>query len=105
MRFLAGERPQTRNTSKRADNIVRAVLTADIIVRIVPLMKREAFLSALRAYCKASGLAFGWDKKHGKGSHGKVFVGDRATTVKYGEITPGMKKIMLKQLGLPPDAF
>lgn len=68
-------------------------------------MTRDAFLRALRAYAKANGLTYEWDASHGKGGHGRVKVGGRATTVKSGEISNVVKQALLKQLGLPKDAF
>ena len=50
-----------------------------------------------------NGLAFSWDPRAGKGGHGKLGVGQRFTIVKSGEITPTMKQVLLKQLGLPKD--
>ena len=46
-----------------------------------------------------------WDPKHGKGSHGRLLVGDRFTTVPSGELKPPMVQVMLNQLGLPKDAL
>lgn len=68
-------------------------------------MTRDAFLRSLRVYCRSNGLVLGWNPAKGKGGHGEVSVGDRFTTVKAGEINPVMKQVMLKQLGLPKDAF
>lgn len=68
-------------------------------------MKRDAFLSELRRYCKASGRAYRWEARHGKGSHGRAYVDAAFTTVKDGEIGKVMKEVMLKQLGLEKDAF
>lgn len=68
-------------------------------------MSRTAFLRDLNAYCKKQGLAYRWDAAHGKGGHGRVYVGTQFTTVKSGEISNVLKGAMLKQLGLPKDAF
>jgi mRNA interferase HicA len=43
-----------------------------------------------------------FDRGHGKGSHGRLYFGDRFTTLKGsqgGEIGPGLLKAMLDQLG------
>ena len=66
-------------------------------------VKRDVFLRDLRRYCKAQGLSFAFDARHGKGGHGRVTVGDRFTTVQT-ELTPGRVESILKQLGLPKDA-
>lgn len=68
-------------------------------------MNRDTFLRALKAHCVKAGLAYRYQKRHGRGSHGRVHVGERFTTVKSGEIGNVMKQVMLKQLGLPKDAF
>jgi len=43
-----------------------------------------------------------FDRSHGKGSHGRLYYGDRFTTLKdrKKEIGPGLLKAMLDQLGL-----
>jgi hypothetical protein len=69
------------------------------------MMKREAFLRALKAYAKAENIAFSWDPVRGKGGHGTVTVGSAFTTVPSGEIKTGLKFAILKQLGLPRDAL
>jgi mRNA interferase HicA len=68
-------------------------------------VKREQLLSRLRRYCRKSGLAFESSAKRGKGSHITVRVGDRTTTVKAGELSPGYVGLLLRQLDLPPDAL
>jgi hypothetical protein len=68
-------------------------------------MKRERFLSSLRRWCRRNGRELRVDRTGGKGSHVKVFVDGRQTVVKDGEIGPILKEIMLKQLGIPKDAF
>jgi hypothetical protein len=46
-----------------------------------------------------------FDRGHGKGSHGRLYYGDRFTTLKdrKKEIGPGLLKAMLDQLGLTRD--
>jgi hypothetical protein len=68
------------------------------------IMRRDAFLRTLRSYAKANKLAWSWDPARGKGGHGTVTVGEAFTTVPSGEIKPGLKFAILKQLGLPRDA-
>jgi hypothetical protein len=63
-------------------------------------VKREAFLRVLRHEAIASGLEFRVDKSAGKGSHYRVYVGRRFSTVQSGELTPVMMKVIRKQLGL-----
>jgi len=46
-----------------------------------------------------------FDHSHGKGSHGRLYYGDRFTTLKdrRKEIGPGLLNAMLDQLGLTKD--
>jgi len=46
-----------------------------------------------------------FDRGHGKGSHGRLYYGDRFPTLKdrKKEIGPGLLKAMLDQLGLTRD--
>ena len=48
------------------------------------------------------GVTVSFDAGHGKGSHGRLYYGDRFTTLKdrRKEIGPGLLKAMLDQLGL-----
>jgi mRNA interferase HicA len=46
-----------------------------------------------------------FDRSHGKGGHGRLYYGDRFTTLKdrRKEIGPGLLNAMLDQLGLTKD--
>jgi mRNA interferase HicA len=46
-----------------------------------------------------------FDRGHGRGSHGRLYFGDRFTTLKdrKKEIGPGLLNAMLNQLGLTRD--
>jgi hypothetical protein len=63
-------------------------------------MKREAFLRLLRQEAKERGLEFRIVEAHGKGSHYRVYVGSRFSTVQSGELSPLMMRTIRKQLGL-----
>jgi restriction endonuclease S subunit len=63
-------------------------------------MKQEALIRELKKLAKASGKDFSVNKARGKGSHWKVYVGDRQTIIKGGELSPGYCRIVKKQLGL-----
>ena len=63
-------------------------------------METKEFLRRLRAYAKRHGLDFEFDASHGKGSHGRIMMGNRFTTVKQGEFGPGLLAKMLKDLGI-----
>jgi mRNA interferase HicA len=49
-----------------------------------------------------AGVLVSFDSGHGKGSHGRLYYGERFTTLKdrRKEIGPGLLKAMLDQLGL-----
>lgn len=69
-------------------------------------MNRDQFLRALRAYCRQNNLeAPRFVPSHGKGGHGRVYVGAMFTTIVSGEIKKPTHRGMLGQLGLPKDAF
>jgi hypothetical protein len=68
-------------------------------------VKREQLFSGLRRWCRKNGRPFRVDTVAGKGSHAKVYVGDRATIVKSGELSPVYVGVVLKQLGVPKDAI
>ncbi len=66
---------------------------------------REQFLQRLRRYCRENDFEFEILPKRGKGSHYLVRVNDKTTTVQSGDLPPHRAKGLLKQLGLPGDAF
>jgi len=69
-------------------------------------MNRDQFIRALRSYSKANGLGqVRLDLSKGRGGHGRVWVGDRFTTIPSGELKKGTKEGILKQLGLPKEAL
>jgi hypothetical protein len=68
-------------------------------------MNRAALLRSLKAYARANGLAYRWDARKGKGSHGRVYVGVQFSTVPSGEIRTGTLAAILKQLGIPRDGL
>jgi hypothetical protein len=45
------------------------------------------------------------DYTMGKGSHARITVDDRTTTIKSGELSPAYIALLLKQLGIPRDAL
>ena len=53
----------------------------------------------------ARGLRFELIERIGKGSHARLYVGDRFTTLKdrRKEIGPGLLRAMLRQLEIDPD--
>jgi len=61
-------------------------------------MKREALIRELRKLARRQGKEFRVDRGHGKGSHYRVYFGDRFTTVKSGELRPGYVALIKEQL-------
>ncbi len=69
---------------------------------ILYLMIADDFIKAIRKLGKAEGVEVRLERRHGKGSHGTLYYGDKKTTVKdrKKEVGPGLLNAMLKQLGL-----
>jgi mRNA interferase HicA len=63
------------------------------------------FVRRARRYARKKGLAFSFDPSRGKGSHGKLIVGSRATIVQHGEIAFRTLVSMLKQLNIERGEF
>jgi len=61
-------------------------------------MTRDQLIRALRRYASRNGLTFKVETKRGKGSHYRVRVGERVTTIQK-ELNPGRIERILKQLG------
>ena len=65
-------------------------------------MTGSEFEKRVRGVGRRLGVPISFDREHGKGSHGRLYFGDRFTTLKdrKKEIGPGLLKAMLDQLGL-----
>ena|SRR5579863_6758461 len=71
-----------------------------------PRVNRNQFLRLTRQWCRRNHWpAPRVEKGRGKGSHVTVWIGSRFTTVKQDGIEKHLKEALLKQLGLPKDAF
>ena len=59
----------------------------------------------LRTLGRRRGMTVFFDPAHGKGSHGRLYFGEKFTTLKdrRKELGPGLLKSMLDQLGLRRD--
>ena len=66
-------------------------------------VRRAELLKRLKAYAKRNGLAYSFDPVRGKGSHGRVTVGNRFTTVKMGEFGPGLFSKVLSDLDIDKE--
>jgi hypothetical protein len=63
-------------------------------------MKREALIRELRAIARKQGRIFEVFTDRGKGSHYRVRLGDRITTIQSGELSELRVKTIKRQLGL-----
>ena len=65
-------------------------------------MKASEFKRKVSKLAKARGVAFHWDPKHGKGSHGTLTFGDNLTTLKdlKKELGIGLLDSMCADLGI-----
>lgn len=65
-------------------------------------MTGNEFERIIKKIGRRRGVPVSFDRSHGKGSHGRLYFGNRFTTLKdrTKEIGPGLLKAMLDQLGL-----
>ena len=65
-------------------------------------IKTKEFIRKLRKYGRKNGFEVIYDEGHGKGSHGRVYLGGRFTTVKGADktIREGLLRKMCKDLGI-----
>jgi hypothetical protein len=66
-------------------------------------VKRAKLIKQIRRWAKDNNVSFEVDEIKGKGSHVRVFVGERSTIIKHGELSPAYVDLVLKQLGIPKD--
>jgi mRNA interferase HicA len=70
-------------------------------------MTGHEFERKIRKLGRLRGIPVSFDVGRGKGSHGRLYYGERFTTLKdrKKEIGPGLLKAMLEQLGLGKDSL
>ena len=68
-------------------------------------MNGREFLRRARRYARKTGQEFRFDPAHGKGSHGRVYVGPRFATVQRSEMSPSVLAAVLRQLGINRREF
>ena len=68
-------------------------------------MNRREFIQRARRYARRNGLEFYFNPAKGKGSHGKVYLGDRVTTLPHGEIGIGLLASMMRDLNINRREF
>ena len=67
-------------------------------------VKGSEFIRRVKQAGRTHSVAVRFVAHQGKGSHGRLYYGDRFTTIKdrKKEIGPGLQRAMLAQLGLKP---
>ncbi|MDE2899323.1 MAG: hypothetical protein OXO54_13485 [Chloroflexota bacterium] len=68
-------------------------------------MTSREFIRRARRYARNTRQDFRFDPARGKGSHGRLHVGSRFTTVKQGELSRGLLAAMLRQLNIDREDF
>lgn len=68
-------------------------------------MTDREFIRRARNYARRTGQGFRFDPKHGKGSHGRIYVGRRFATMPRGELKKGVLAAMLRQLDIDGGEF
>ena len=58
-----------------------------------------------KRYAATNGLDFRFEQARGKGSHGQLYVGRRRTMVKRTELSQGLLRNMLRDLGIKKEDF
>ena len=68
-------------------------------------MKGTEFIRRARRYARKTEQPYRFEAGHGKGSHGRLYIGAAFTTVKRSEIAPALFAEMLKQLNIRKEDF
>jgi len=71
----------------------------------IKVMDGPEFVRRAKRYAKKTRQDFRFEKGHGKGSHGRLYIGDRFTTIQRGELKPGTFRGMLTQLEISKEDF
>ena len=68
-------------------------------------MNGTEFIKRAKRYAKRSGQRYLFEPTPGRGSHGRLWIGHRFTTVQRSELKKGVYFAMLKQLAIPKEDF
>ncbi len=68
-------------------------------------MRGTEFVRRVRRYARNAGLEFRFERSAGKGSHGRLRLGGKTTSVKGSEIGKGLLAAMLKELEIRKEEF
>jgi mRNA interferase HicA len=77
-------------------------LTDRTLVLDIGKVKGSEFLRKVKKLAERRGLSYRWVPDHGRGSHGRLYLGDRFTTIKdrKKEISPSLLGDMCRQLDI-----
>ena len=68
-------------------------------------MNGREFMRRAKRYAARNGLDFRFERGEGKGSHGQLYVGRGRTMVKRTELSKGLLRNMLRDLGINKEDF
>lgn len=68
-------------------------------------MNGREFMRRAEQYAARNGLDFRFERAEGKGSHGQLYLGRRRTMVKRTELSKGLLRNMLRDLGIDKEDF
>ena len=68
-------------------------------------MNAAEFIRRARRYARSNNLEYRFEAARGKGSHGRLWIARRFTTVRHGELGPGTFRNMLRQLEIAEEDF
>ena len=68
-------------------------------------MTSREFIRRARRYARRTSQDFHFDPAQGKGSHGRIYLGFRFTTLKKGDLSRGLVAAMLRQLEIDRKDF
>ena len=71
----------------------------------LPPMNGAEFVRRAKRYARKSGLSCHFNPSLGKGSHGRLHLGGRITTVPRKELGKGLLAAMLKDLEIDKEEF
>ena len=69
------------------------------------VMTGAEFMLRAKRYARRTGQKYRLEPNRGKGSHQRLWIGRRFTTVQRGELKPGTFRAMLKQLNINKENF
>ena len=68
-------------------------------------MNGAEFIRRTRRYARKKGLTVRLDTRFGKGSHARLYLGNRHTLVQRAELKRGIFRAMLKELRIAKEDF